>query len=348
MNKSVDVAVIGAGQAGLAVAYYLKKRGISFLCIDRNEAVGDAWRHRYDSLVLFTPRWYSALPGRSLEGDPNGYPSKDEIADYLQAYVTDFDLPVQLGTPVQALETAGARYQIRTDQGIITANQVVVATGPFQRPAVPPLAGGLSASVVQLHSSVYRRPEQLQPGPALVVGGGNSGAQIAVELAASGREVAFSAAHALKFIPLDVLGRSVFGWMDALGILGAPRDSRIGNWLRKRKDPIFGRELARCLKRGNVRLMPRTVSAEGDIIRFEDGSEQRAANVVWATGFRPDFAWIRIPGAVDAQGLPVHKRGIGAHPGLYYVGLPWQHSRGSALVGGVGEDAEFVVERICI
>ncbi|WP_123041467.1 flavin-containing monooxygenase [Cohnella candidum] len=335
-QETLDVLVIGAGQAGLAMGGQLQKLGKSFVILGKEEQVGDVWRKRYDSLVLFTPRWYSSLPGLPLMGDPNGYASKDEIAAYLESYALHFGLPVLLGTEVLALDKIDGLFRAFTNRGMFYAKQVVVCTGPFHRPYVPPAAHGLSDGVTQLHSSEYRNASQLRPGSVLVAGAGNSGAQIAVELS-SERDVYLSSGHSLKFMPLQLFGKSIFWWFGKTGLLRAGADSPVGRVVRKRNDPIFGLELRDKIRQGQVRLRPRVVDIREDRILFEnDADPLTVSNVIWATGFRSDYGWIQIPGASSGAGPE----------GLFFLGMPWQRNRGSALIGGVGEDSAVLAKRM--
>jgi putative flavoprotein involved in K+ transport len=340
-----DVLIIGGGQAGLAVAFLLSRRNIPYLVLDKGKEVGEVWKRRYDSLTLFTPRSYSGLPGMRLAGDPDGFPVKDEIAAALRQYAEDHQLNIRLETEVLALGQAGGEFAAETTRGAFTARHVIGATGPFQVPWIPPMARQLDPGVVQMHSAHYRNPADLRPGTALVVGGGNSGAQIAAELAANHR-VVLSAAHRMTFLPLTLFGKSAFWWFDALGVLNAPSDSRIGRKVRQRPDPVFGFELKRLLAARRIALKPKAVRVEGRTVHFGDGTAVEADNVIWATGFRSDYGWLRIPGALNEEGKPLHERGVSPVKGLYYVGLPWQTSRNSALIGGVGKDAEAIVRRI--
>jgi len=340
-----DVLIIGGGQAGLAAAYFLSQRGASYRVLDKGKEIGEVWKRRYDSLVLFTPRNYSELPGMRLTGDPNGFPAKDEIAAALQRYADHHQLNIQLETEVRSLKKIDGDFQAETNRGTFSARHVIVATGPFQVPMVPPMSSRLDPSVTQMHSAHYRNPADLRPGSVLVVGGGNSGAQIAVELARSHR-VVLSVGHRMTFMPLSIFGKSAFWWFDRLGILNAPSDSRIGRKVRKRPDPVFGFELKRMLKAKTVAIKPKTVKADERTVHFEDGTSMEPDNIIWATGFRFDYSWLQIQGALDKAGKPLHKQGVSPVDGLYYVGLPWQTSRNSALIGGVGRDAEAIVRRI--
>ncbi|OXS54926.1 oxidoreductase [Cohnella sp. CIP 111063] len=340
-----DVIVIGAGQAGLAVGYYLLKTGKSFVLLDKGSEVGHIWKSRYDSLVLFTPRFYSSLPGMPLDGDPNGYASKDEIARYLKAYANHFELPIQLDVEVTALKKSGNDFELETNQGLYKATNVIVAIGPFQKPLIPRLAEQANPNIVQVHTAFYRNPSSLQDGPVLVVGAGNSGAQIAVELAKE-REVYLSVGHRMKFMPLHLMKKSIFWWFAKIGILKADNLSAIGKRLSRQPDPIFGFELKEAISNGTVRLKPRTVRIVRDVILFSDQTSLKVDNIVWATGFYPDYGWIQIPHSLNEEGKPLHQRGVSTIAGLYFVGMPWQHRRGSALIGGVGQDAEYVVQQM--
>ncbi len=358
--REVEVLVIGAGQAGLAMGYYLKKQKKSFLILGKEERLGDVWRNRYDSLVLFTPRWFSSLPGLRLNGNQNGYPTKDEIADYLEAYAGHHHLPVNLQTSVYSLERVHNTYHVATSRGDYRAKKVVIATGPFQKPFVPKIAKAVSEDVYQVHTSQYRNPSQLKPGSVLVVGAGNSGAQIAVELSREREEVYLSTAHKLKFFPLQLLGKSIFWWFEKLGMLHANVESKMGQYMMRQNDPIFGLELRELLKQGKIGLKSRTsgifdktvvFKGELDILKnssnFKDSlSAISVQNIIWATGFRADYSWIRIPNVIDENEKPIHQRGVSSVNGLYFLGLPWQNTRGSALLGGVGEDAKYLAERM--
>jgi putative flavoprotein involved in K+ transport len=341
----VDVLVIGASQAGLAMGYFLKQTDLSFVLVDKGSAVGEVWKKRYDSLVLFTPRAYSSLPGLSLDGDSDGYPTKDGIADYLERYATYFEIPIHLNTEVFHLEKTDFVYRAVTNKGEYTSNQVVIATGPFQKPFIPPFSQYLSNDVFQVHTSSYFNPSQLKEGSVLVVGGGNSGAQIAVELSQD-REVYLSIGHKLKFFPFRILNKSIFWWFDQLGILKAHVNTKFGRFIKKQNDPVFGKELKFLIQQGKVKLKPRTQSIHSDVIHFEDHTQVKVENIVWAIGFYSDYSWIKIPEALDDDGEPVHIRGTSLISGLFFLGLPWQYRRGSALIGGVGEDAKFLSNQI--
>ncbi|RFB13544.1 oxidoreductase [Bacillus sp. HNG] len=340
-----DVVVIGAGQAGLAMGFYLKKTNQSFLLLDKAKEIGEVWRNRYDSLTLFTPRTYSELPYFQMQGPRHGYPTKDEVADYLTQYASHHSLPIQLDTTITKVTRADTGFVIETTNSVIHTKNVVVATGPFQEPLLPSFAASIPDTVFQVHSSQYKNPYQLQNGPVLVVGGGNSGAQIAVELAKE-RDVYLSVSQKLTFIPQDLAGRSIFWWFDKFGILKANVTSKLGQIIKNRPDPIFGFELRKAIQSQKIIMKPRTTDVKEDTFVFQDNSDLKVANVVWATGFSANYQWLQIPEALKQNGQPLHKRGITNIEGLYFLGLPWQSRRGSALLQGVADDAEYIVQHI--
>jgi putative flavoprotein involved in K+ transport len=342
-GEVLDVVVVGGSQAGLAMAWQLAQRGLRFVVLEAGPELGNTWRSRWDSLKLFTPAQYDALPGMPFPGPADTYPTKDPVADYLEAYATALDLPVRLNSPVMELRRVGDTFEIHTADEIFRTRQVVVATGPFQVPFVPPPAGKLVASVTQVHSADYRNPQALPEGPVLVVGGGNSGFQIAEELAAT-RTVDLSIATTYPMLPQRFLGRDLFWWLTRLGLLRVTVTSRVGQRM-SRRDFVIGTNRRR-LERKGVRFRPRLVDAEGRTVRFADHSLlEDVGVVVWATGYRSDYAWIHISGVVR-EGHVVHRRGVTEVPGLYFLGLSWQHTRGSALLGFVNDDAAHLADRI--
>lgn len=303
--------------------------------------IGDPWRQRYDSLILFTPRWYSQLPGLALEGNPDDYPTKDQVANYMERYAKQFQLNIELGTEVQSLTKEKNDFLLYTNRGLYIAQHVIVATGPFHTPFLPSFSSLLSDNIHQLHTSQYHRPSDLKPGAVLIVGGGNSGAQIAVELSKD-RDVILSINRSLVFFPLQLLKKSIFWWLDKLGLLHASVESMIGQSLKKKGDPVFGLELKDAIKRGAVQIKPKAVTTRNNQIVFSDHSMLEVNNIVWATGYRADYRWINLPQALDDTGNLYHVRGITSVDGLYAVGPPWQSHRGSALIGGVTKDASYI------
>ena len=340
----VEVAVIGAGQAGLAMGYFLRRQGRRFVILERADSIGSAWRERWESLTLFTPRRYSALPGLLFPGEPDGYPTRDEVIAYLERYAETFELPIELNTEVTLLDGSDdERFRLEVDGRTMVADQVVIASGPFQLPYVPRLAKKLAHDVFQTHAVGYRRPEHVPEGVVLVVGGGNTGFQIAKELSST-HKVVLSVGSPQKPLPQRVLGRDLFWWLTKARILDKTVDSRLGRKLRTR-DTLIGSSPRQLRKRHGVELKPRVVDADGRSVRFDEGGELEVDAVIWATGYRADYSWIKLP-ISDEDGRLRHRRGVTDVPGLVFVGLTWQHTRGSALIGWVKDDAEYLAERI--
>jgi putative flavoprotein involved in K+ transport len=343
-RERFDVAVIGAGQAGLAIGYFLRNQGRRFVILERAGGIASAWRERWASLTLFTPRRYSGLPGIPFPGDLDGYPTRDEVIRYLERYAETFDLPIELNSEVNQLAQGDdGCFHLEVQGRTIAADQVVIATGPFQTPYVPKLAEKLAADVFETHAVGYRRPDDVPAGTVLVVGGGNTGFQIAKELSATHRLV-LSVGSNQKPLPQRVLGRDLFWWLTKGRILDKTVDSRLGRKLSTR-DTLIGSSPRELKKRHRVEVRPRLVDADGHTVRFEDGGELEVDAVIWATGYRFDYAWIKLP-ILDEDGRLRHRRGVTDIPGLCFLGLTWQHTRGSALIGWVKDDAEFIAERI--
>jgi len=338
----LDVVVIGGGQAGLAMAWHLAREQLRFTVLEAGPELGHTWRSRWDSLRLFTPAQHDGLPGMPFPGPPDTYPGKDAAAGYLQAYAAAFGLPVRLNARVTRLSRTQDGFDVRTENEAFRARQIVVATGPFQVPFVPPVAGRLDGSVTQLHSSAYRSPQALPPGPVLVVGGGNSGFQIARELAAT-RPVGLSTATKAPVLPQRLAGKDLFWWLTQLRLMRVTTQSRPGRRMSAREF-IIGTS-RRELQAAGVRFRPAVTGADGHTIRFTDGTSMDATVVIWATGYRPDYSWIDIPG-VTVGGQVIHRRGVTEVSGLYFLGLSWQHTRGSALLGFVGDDAAYLAPLI--
>ena len=334
LPPGMSVIVIGAGQAGLAIGHLLAAQGRELTILEAADGPAAAWRGRWDSLRLFTPARRDSLPGAPFPGDPARYPTRDEVVAYLEGYARP--LPVQYGRRVTALRREGDGYRVEVGGGALTAAQVVVATGPFQVPRVPAIARDLE--VAQLHSSDYRNPAQVGPGPVLVVGGGNTGFQIAEELAAT-HEVHLAVGSRQTPLPQRVLGRDLFDVLIGLGVMRASVDTRVGRRLSARETLIGSSP--RAARRRGVHLHGRASAAAGDAVTFADGTTLAPGTVIWATGFGVDHAWIDVP-VFDDAGRLVHRRGVTSAPGLFFLGLPWQHTRGSALLGWVKDDAAHI------
>jgi putative flavoprotein involved in K+ transport len=344
-TERYELIVIGAGQAGLALGYWLAKQDVDFLIVDANARVGDSWRRRWDSLRLFTPAKYSGLPGLGITGDPYHLPTRDEIADYLEWYAQVFELPIRHNVRVKQVTRATKGFRIETDGIQLEADNVVVATGPFHVPRIPDVSRQISGDIVQLHSSEYRTPSELPDGGVLVVGAANSGAQIALELAKT-RDVML-AGRSVGAMPRRVLRRDVFDWL-YLTVMRPGADSFVGRRIRRKvlgsTDALIGMT-EQDLTSGGVRRVGRVIDAEDGKPRFADRSIADVASIIWATGFRPDFSWIDAP-IFGNDGFPVHQRGVSAVPGLYFLGLRFQYRLSSSLIGGVGEDARFIAESL--
>jgi putative flavoprotein involved in K+ transport len=338
-----DVVVVGGGQAGLAVGYFLAQQGRDFTILEAAEEPAGAWRERWESLKLFTSARYDSLPGMEFPGDPDRYPTRDEVADYLTDYAREFDLPVELDRRVRAVRKQDDAYVVELDDRAYRAHQVVIATGPFQTPFVPRIAEDLGDDVVQMHSTAYRTPESVPEGRVLLVGGGNTGFQIAEELSAS-REVHLAIGSRQTPLPQRILGRDLFWYLEATGLIRKTTASRLGKLMQKREDTLIGSNPRRARRHG-IELHGRAVAAAGPNIAFADGAKLDVRGVIWATGFRVDHSWVDVP-VFDENGRAVHERGVTTSPGLYFLGQLWQHTRGSALLGWVKDDAAHIAEKV--
>jgi putative flavoprotein involved in K+ transport len=343
MTQRREVVVVGGGQAGLAIGYFLKQQGRDFTILEAANEPAAAWRARWDSLKLFTSARYDGLPGLDFPGDSDRYPMRDEVADYLTGYARRFELPVELNSRVRSIRKTAQSYVLELDDRSYEADQVVVATGPFQVPFVPAIADRLDEGVVQMHSTAYRSPESVPDGPVLVVGGGNTGFQIAEELSAS-HDVHLSIGSRQTPLPQSILGRDLFWYLDKTGLIRNTTASRIGRRMEGR-DTLIGSTPRALRRRHGVKTHGRAASASGRSVGFDDGTSLDVDAVVWATGFRVDHSWVDVP-VFDQSGLLVHRRGVTESPGLYFLGLTWQHTRGSALLGWVKDDAEHIARQI--
>jgi putative flavoprotein involved in K+ transport len=343
MRERREVIVVGGGQAGLAIGHFLAQHGRDFTILEAADTPAAAWRERWDSLRLFTPVRYDGLPGRAFPGDPDSYPGRDDVVAYLTDYARHFALPVELGSRVRSVRPGeAARYIVELDDRTYEADQVVIATGPFQVPRVAPVAGHLSPDIIQLHSTEYRRPDEVPAGPVLVVGGGNTGYQIAEELARF-HEVHISIGSRQTPLPQRIVGRDLFRYLEATGLMRKSVDTRIGQRMRYRETLIGSSP--RAARRHGIQVHGRTDDVSESEVRFSDGSRLQPRAVIWATGFALDHSWIDVP-IFDDGGRLMHRRGVTAAPGLYFLGLTWQYTRGSALLGWVKDDAEFIADRI--
>ncbi|MCI1186688.1 NAD(P)/FAD-dependent oxidoreductase [Hymenobacter sp. DH14] len=340
----LDAVVIGAGQAGLAAAYYLRKRGVNFRILEAAPNVGAAWAARYDSLQLFSPAWASGLPGRPWPGSPLRYPTRDETVAYLRDYAAHFSFPIDTGQRVTRLVPAPGQpgYAVHTAAGrTYLARYVIIATGPYVQPNVPIWASQLAAGMVQLHSRDYQRPAQLPgTGPVAVVGSGNSALQIAADLAATGRPVFAAYDERTNAAPNNQL---IWAGMTLTGFLRVPRHTALGRWLHSKPDGVVSGDLDHLRSFANVTFIGRATGVlPGGIIRGEKAATPPLEAVVWATGYRPHYPWIELP-ILAPDGSPQHQRGLTAAPGVAFLGLSWLDTRSSALLNGAGADARRVV-----
>ncbi|GAB2598638.1 MSMEG_0569 family flavin-dependent oxidoreductase [Kribbella endophytica] len=396
-----SVVVVGGGQAGLATSWHLTRQGVDHLVLEADR-VGSEWRERrWDSFCLVTPNWQCRLPGFPYAGpSPDGFMVRDEIVTYLENYVHSYDVPLVEGVRATSLdERPDQGFRITTSAGTLTTDQVVVATGPYQRPRIPRIAERLPPSVHQLHSSQYKNPDQLPPGEVVVVGTGQSGCQIAEDLHLAGRTVHLATGSAPR-VARFYRGLDVVAWLDRMGYYAKGIDEfddadavrfRVNHYVTGRDG---GRDIdLRKFALEGMRLYGRLVDIDGEL-RFADDLQtnldhadavsegikdsidafiatkgldapeepryhplwqpsktpesltlQGISAVIWSTGFRRDDSWIRVP-VFDGRGYPTHRRGVTSVPGLYFVGLPWQHTWGSGRFGGVADDAAYLTERI--
>jgi len=344
--------VIGAGQAGLSVSYHLKRQGIEHVIIDSARRIGDSWRMRWDSLRLFTPAKFDGLDGMRFPGDGDHFPTKDEMADYLEAYAAHHRLPVLLGVRAERLHKIGSLFHVESSAGTYLAEQVVVAAASYQKPRLPKLAADLSSDVVQMHSHRYRHPGQVCAGPVLLVGAGNSGAEIAMDLAPT-QEV-WLAGRNVGHIPFDIsslMGRKFLIRLVIRGLFHRLLTVRtpMGRAFR-RKMHGHGMPLIRTrpgqLQRAGVRRIGRVTGVENGEVIAEDGQRLAPRTVIWCTGYHPGFDWIDLP-VLDAHGEPRHRFGQATTvDGLFFVGLHFQYAVSSTMVAGVGRDARRVADLV--
>ena len=348
-----DAIVIGGGQAGLAVGHHLARRGVSFVILEAKDRIGNSWRSRWDGLRLFTPARYDGLPGLPFPAPAHALPTKDEVADYLVAYADRMDLPVRTGIRAAGLTRTdrGDAFHIDAGGQAFEAAEVVVATGAYQQPRVPAFASSLSPAIRQLHSSEYRNASQLLDGTVLVVGASNSGAEVAFDAARDHHVVLSGPDKGTMPIRPESRAARVFDpvfwfFINHIATLRTPIGRKALPIVRDHGGPLERIWPADLATAGVERVSARTVGAVDGLPVLDDGRIVEAANVVWCTGFRPEFAWIQLP-VIGEDGWPMQVRGVvPSIPGLYFLGLPFLYSGASALLGGVGRDAAFIADRI--
>jgi putative flavoprotein involved in K+ transport len=339
--------IIGAGQAGLAAGYCLTKYNEDFIIIDSVKKVGDSWRHRWDSLRLFTPSQYDGLPGFPFPKPGGTMPSKDEMAEYLEKYAEKFNLPIRLEENVKHLYRTKSGFEIATDKGILKCDKVIVATGTNQLPRIPEFSKDLDKSVHQIHSSEYLNPESVSSGKVLVVGAGTSGVEIAIELAKS-RPTVISG-HPTFHIPDAIFryaGRPYWWFANNILTVSTPIGRKAKQSIIKGGGPLVNVSVKDLVAAG-VERVPRVAGVESGQPKLEDGRVVTISSIIWATGFRPNYSWIDI-GVTDENNVwPVAKRGVSTEiKGLYFIGMLFQYSLTSGLVGGVGRDAAYIAKHI--
>lgn len=353
-DEQHEVVVVGAGQSGLAAGYHLARRGIDFVILEADRRVGDVWRRRYDSLKLYSPAKLDALPGLPFPLPGHAFPTGRQMADYLESYVAHHRLPVRTDVRVERLRAAddGDGYELTAGGAQHRSRHVIVATGPFQRPAVPEFAAHLDPAIRQLHSADYRNPTQLADGPVLVVGVSHSGADIAYEVAGAGHATMLSGIDRGQ-LPFSVESRRMRLMWPVMRFvagrvltLGTPIGRRMAPKVRAHGGPLLRVRRPDLERAGVQRRLARTTGVQNGRPILADGTVLDVANVIWCTGFRPAYGWIELP-VIGEGGWPLQTRGVvESAPGLYVLGLPFLYAFASMLVLGAARDAEFVTDRL--
>jgi putative flavoprotein involved in K+ transport len=345
-NKHWDVVVIGGGQCGLAAGYYLKKFNLDFIIIDENNKPGDSWRKRWDSLSLFTPSQHDDLPGMKFNMPKNSFPTKNQMADFLEEYASKFSLPILSNVRVNNLKENNGVFEIDSTAGNLTAHKVIVATGTHPKPYIPNISSELSHEIYQIHSSDYKNPESLPAGDVLVVGAGTSGIEIALEV--SKTHTTYISGKPTFHIPdsLFKYGGEAYWWfIYNILTIKTPVGKKAKEKILHSGGPLI-RVSADDLKGAGVITLPRVTGSKNAMPMLADGNVIDVSSIIWSTGYKPDYSWIRI-NITNGTGWPLNKRGISTTtPGLYFVGIPFQFGLTSGLVGGVGRDAKYISQRM--
>jgi putative flavoprotein involved in K+ transport len=336
-----DYIIIGAGQSGLAIAYYLHKKKANYLIVDANSETGEPWLKRWDSLKLFTPSEFNNLPGMDFPHKKGHYADKYEVAKYLKTYVTKFNIPIEFNHKIKSLKKENDVFTLKSDNKTFEAKNVIIATGPFHKPFTPRFHSKISKDIIQIHSEYYKSPDQLQDGPTLVVGAGDSGVQILNEISKTKTSVYFSGNTNITSLPQEFLGKTLWWWFHKTGFLTAHKYSWVGKKLSKSGQPVIGTDVKTLFKKENVTCVGRTLDANDETIIFEKQKSNEIKNIIWATGFKPNFNWI-VGIELDKNLYPKNYRGVSDIEGLYFLGLPWLYTRGSATLGGVKKDAKYL------
>ena len=342
----LDYVIIGGAQAGLSMAYHLKKMNKKFIVVDGEKEIGASWLNRWNSLKLFTPTEYNHLPGLKFDAAKGHYPTKFEVSNYFKNYVKEFDIPVQLNTLITSVKKTKKCFLVTSENEVFETKNVIVATGPFHIPYTPPCNTKISESIFQMHSNYYKKVDQLQEGGTLVVGAGDSGYQILDEISKDkNRTVYFSGNTKVKSLPQQFLGKTLWWWFTLIGFLSYSKYSWIGKKINTSIQPVIGTDVKEILSRKNVITVGRTKDALNEEIVFEKDTITSIKNIVWATGYRPNFKWIEAL-ELDEDNYPKNYRGVSNIDGLYFIGLPWMFTRGSATLGGVSKDANYLANII--
>ena len=349
MDEHFETVIIGGGQAGLSVARHLAQQNRSSVILDANERIGDSWRTRWDSLRVFTPAKYNGLPGMRFPAPSLSFPTKDEVGDYLCAYAAKFNLQVRNRVSVEAVTRSASGFAVVSNAGTYEADNVVVATGAHHAPKTPGFASHLDSQITQMHSSAYKNPTQLREGAVLVVGAGNSGAEISYDLSPTHRVWLSGTPPGQLPVPHGPAAAAfVLPLVKFLGTYVLTVDTPVGRKvLPKMKTAPLIRMKMNDLRRAGVEQVARVTGAQDGVPLLADGRTLDVANVIWCTGFRSDFRWIQLPAAFGTDGRPLHYRGVVAsEPGLYFVGLEHQYAAVSDVLPGIGRDAGYVARHI--